>query len=100
MHFFYKEMHRNIGNVTIDLGEEIQFNCIRINEKLRRSGQQVKAFSVEIWENDAWREISRSTTIGARKILVFPAVNAQKVRVNILSAKGNVTLSEIQIFNW
>lgn len=96
--FFMPKTDGAVGAAEIDLGEKRSFNCVRVSEKLRRSGQSVKSFSVEILEGDAWREVARSTTIGARKVLMFPAVDAQKLRVSILTAKGTVSLSEIQVF--
>lgn len=89
----------SLGFAELDLGAEKSFNCVKINERIRRTGQNVKAFSVEILEAGQWREVIRSTTIGARKILVFPVVTAQKVRIKLLAAKGPAALSEVQIFN-
>jgi len=95
---FSAKKGQNVGEIEIDLGELLEFNCLKINEKLDKYGQSVKSFSRAVWEDGKWREVTRSTTIGARKILLFPKLKAQKVRLNILDAKGPVAISEIQLF--
>jgi alpha-L-fucosidase len=87
-----------LGAVEIDLEAETSFNCVKLNEKVRRNGQQIKLFSIEILENNEWREIARSTTVGVRKMVTFPVVTTRKLRVKLLDAKGDVALGEIQVF--
>lgn len=87
------------GAVTVDLGEYKVFNCVKIFEDSKRFGQNVKEFKVEVWEDNIWRLVAKSTTIGARKILVFPRVRASKLKITILNSKNTTTLNEVQIFN-
>ncbi len=83
--------------LEIDLKKKKTFNALAVKEKIE-DGQQVKAFKIEILEGKKWREIARSTTIGARKILTFPEVKARKVRITILDAKAPPLISEVKIF--
>jgi alpha-L-fucosidase len=87
------------GAVTVDLGEATVFNCVKLCEDSRYFGQNVKDFKVEIWDDKGWQRVAHSTTIGARKILVFPRVRASKLRITILKSKNKVRLSEVQVFN-
>ncbi len=89
---------QNIGVIELELWAETTFNCLKVIEKVERYGQSVKSFSMEVWAQGAWKEVARTTTIGPRKILVFPAQTAQKLRLTILAAKGPVAISEIQLF--
>jgi alpha-L-fucosidase len=81
----------------VDLKKKKKFNALLIREKIA-DGQRVKAFKIEILEGKKWREIARSTTIGARKILTFPEVKARKVRISIFAAKAPPIISEVKIF--
>jgi alpha-L-fucosidase len=81
------------------LGEATVFNCVKLCEDSRYFGQNVKDFKVEIWDDKGWQRVAHSTTIGARKILVFPRVRASKLRITILKSKNKVRLSEVQVFN-
>jgi alpha-L-fucosidase len=62
-------------------------------------GQRIKIFSVEYWNGNAWQFVDRQTTIGYKRILRFPSVTAQKVRVKIEEALACPVLSTIAVFN-
>lgn len=85
--------------IVLDFQQETRFNCIKLTENIRRSGQRVKRFSVEKFENGEWTQILDSQTIGPRKILVFPETSATKIRVKILDAFDYCDLGEVQVFH-
>lgn len=82
----------------VDLKKKKKINTVIVREQIASGGQQIQAFKIEIKGKDGWREVARSTTIGARKILTFPEVKTRKVRIAVLAAKAPPALSEIQIF--
>jgi alpha-L-fucosidase len=57
-----------------------------------RWGQWVEAFAFDTWDGKDWVETARGTTIGWKKLLRFPAVTAEKVRVRILKTRGGPTI--------
>lgn len=87
-------------NVEIDMGEETEFNAVLLREKIERFGQRVEAFNISIWQDNDWREVARSTTIGNKKILTFPAVRAGRVRISIQAALAPPMLSEVQVYRF
>jgi len=74
------------------------FNRFMAREYIR-SGQRVKAFAVEAFFGGDWKEISRGTTIGYKRILRFPAVEATKVRFTITASKSCPVISGIGIYS-
>ncbi|MFA6404334.1 MAG: discoidin domain-containing protein, partial [Salinivirgaceae bacterium] len=86
------------ASLTIDLGDTIIFNRFMAQEYIRL-GQRVKAFTVEAFVDGVWKEITRGTTIGYKRILRFPSVNATKVRFNITGSKSCPVISNIGIYN-
>lgn len=94
-----KAGRNTLGAFEVDLNGDSTFNCIKLIETVRRTGQRVKSFSVEIWEKDSWKEIAKSTTIGPRKILRFPTVKTSKVRVVINESIGFASIGEIQLYH-
>jgi alpha-L-fucosidase len=70
-----------------DLGGPKIFNVAMIREDLRR-GQRIESFALDAWDRKGWREIAKGTTIGWKKLLRFPAVEADKIRVRILKSRG------------
>ena len=86
------------ASLTIDLREPTRFNRFLVQESTRL-GQRVKAFSIEVWVDGSWHEIAEATTIGYKRILRFPSVEARKVRFNIADSKCSPVIANIGIYN-
>jgi len=79
--------NEHTGSFTIDLGKVQTIKYIVLQEYIRL-GQRVKAFTVEVWNNNAWQTIAQATTIGYKRILPVTPVQAGKIRVRITDAKA------------
>jgi alpha-L-fucosidase len=86
------------ASMTIDLGKPTLFNRFLVQEYIRL-GQRVKAFTVEALVDENWKEMAKATTIGYKRILRFPSVNATKVRFTITDSKSCPLISNIGIYN-
>ena len=86
------------ASLTIDLGRPAFFNRFMVQEYIRL-GQRVKAFTLEAFIDGNWKEIANATTIGYKRILRFPGVNASRVRFNITDSKSCPVISNIGIYN-
>jgi len=80
------------ADLEFDFGEERTFDCVTIQENIEY-GQRVEQFSLEIWRNDRWREVTRSTTIGYKRMLRFSPQTTSKVRFRILQSRGTPAIS-------
>ncbi len=86
------------ASLTIDFGRPTAFNRFLAQEHIRL-GQRVKAFKLEaLMENGTWKELDQQTTIGYKRILVFPTVTATKLRFTVLNAKSNPVISNIGVY--
>jgi alpha-L-fucosidase len=61
-------------------------------------GQNVQKYSIEAWQNGSWEPVFSGFAIGHKKIDSFPAVTAERVRLNILSSAGTARIREFQLF--
>jgi alpha-L-fucosidase len=86
------------ASLTIDLGKPTLFNRFLAQEYIRL-GQRVKAFTVEAFVEGEWKEVAKGTTVGYKRIVRFPSVNASKVRFNITTSKACPLISNIGIYN-
>jgi len=86
------------ASIEVDLGSKKTFNRVLIQEYIPL-GQRVKAFSIEYWDGTEWKFVDRQTTIGYKRILRFPAIEAQKVRINIEESLACPVLNAIEIYN-
>jgi alpha-L-fucosidase len=85
-------------SLTIDFAKPTTFNRFLVQEYIR-SGQRVKAFTLEALVNGNWKELAKATTIGFKRILSFPPVSTTKVRFNITGSKACPLISNIGIYN-
>ncbi len=86
------------ASLTIDLAKPTTFNRFLAQEYIRL-GQRVKAFTLEALVDGSWKEVASATTIGYKRILVFPSVTATKIRFNITDAKACPVISNIGVYN-
>jgi alpha-L-fucosidase len=86
------------ASLTIDLGKPTLFNRFMAQEYIRL-GQRVKSYTIEALIDGNWKEVSKATTIGYKRILRFPSVKATKVRFSITDSKSCPVISNIGIYN-
>ena len=79
------------------LGAEIVFNRAVLQEAITE-GQRIENFVLDVKQDNEWKEIAKGTTIGYKKILRFPDVKAQQVRVRITQSRLNPTLSNFGLY--
>jgi alpha-L-fucosidase len=87
-----------ISSLTIAFEKPTLFNRFMVQEYIRL-GQRVKSFTVEAFIDGSWKEVVKGTTIGYKRILRFPGVEATKVRFSITDSKGSPVISNIGIYN-
>jgi alpha-L-fucosidase len=90
----------NTGSITIDLGGELYFDIVSVQEYIPL-GQRVSKFSVEVFSNGTWQPFGQQDsqqTIGHKALVRDKAVNASKVRVTILESKAEPVINEIGVF--
>ena len=86
------------ASLTIKLKKPTVFNRFLVQETIRL-GQRVKTFTIEAQIGGTWKEVSRGTTIGYKRILRFPSITAQTIRFNITDSKSSPVISNIAIYN-
>jgi len=70
---------------------------IRLEENLAL-GQRVRAFAVQARVAGTWQHSTGGTTIGARRVLVQPAVALDALRVNLPDTREAPTLASVELF--
>jgi alpha-L-fucosidase len=80
------------ASLTYTLAAPATFNVARLQEHIA-SGQRVEAFALDVPDGAGWREVARSTVIGAQRLLRFPDVTAAAVRVRFLAYRIRPSLA-------
>jgi alpha-L-fucosidase len=83
--------------VTIKFGRPKKINCIALQENFR-NGQRVEKFALDASVRGEWKQINEGTTIGYKRLLKFPEVAADAIRLRILSSRDCPEISEIAVY--
>ena len=78
----------------MDLQGEVSVGRVVIDEG---NWDRVIRFELQVHQSGRWTTVAQGESIGARKTLVFEAVNTGKVRLNILEATEVPTILEIEV---
>jgi alpha-L-fucosidase len=74
------------------------FNTLRIREDIAK-GQRVESFTLEAFAEGHWMKIAEGTTIGYNRLLKFPAMTAEKIRITISSTRKTARICEVGLFH-
>lgn len=85
------------GN-RVELNQSKPINAVLVREDVRK-GQHVEKFDIEVKKGKNWTKVAEGTTIGNKRILRFPDVIADSLRVNIKESRGKNYLSSIEAYN-
>ena len=94
------------GNVTlVEFQKPTPFNRFVAEEDIRQ-GQRVKKFSLEAFVDEKWQPLKDAlvengdglTTIGHRRIVCFPTVNATKLRFTVTDSKAEPIIKRTSVY--
>lgn len=85
------------ASITLRFEQPTAVNRLLLQERIAL-GQRIQQFSVSALRDGTWTELDRQTTIGYKRILRFPTVQAEAIRIEILAAKGPPAISGIGLF--
>jgi len=84
------------ASLEIDFQESVMVNAMLIREYIRL-GQRICAFTIEAMMGEEYQEVATGTTVGNRRIVKFPMVETDKLRIN-LDAKAPPVISTIEVY--
>lgn len=82
------------GWLEVDLLSEQTIEGVTIVEN---SFPRTLAFAVEVERGGVWKKIAEGKVVGKEQRLMFPAVKARLLRLNILKASGEPTINEFYV---
>jgi alpha-L-fucosidase len=85
------------ATLEIDLGRRATFDRVMLQEQFAQ-GQRVERFALQRWDGQDWKPIVEATTIGHKRLLRFPEVTTDRVRIRILDSRDCPTLREFGLF--
>lgn len=76
----------NIGFCVIELAEDIS------------KGQRIEKFEIQALQDGNWNTIAEGTTIGYKRLLRIEQTQAEKIRLNITSARSGFNIKHLRLY--
>ena len=84
--------------LTLDFDRDVTFSVARLREHLPL-GQRIESTIVDSWQNGAWVEFGRATSIGNCRLIRGPKTKTTRVRLRITQAAVCPAISEFGLFS-
>lgn len=76
------------------LKPKARINVVMLQEDIRR-GQRVEAFKVEALTSEGWTEVAQGTTVGYKRLLRFPTIEAKALRVTLTASRLKANIAKV-----
>jgi alpha-L-fucosidase len=83
--------------VAVELARPVTVDRVLAGERIEL-GQRVRAFAVEARVEGAWRTVAEGTTIGRKRIVRFPGVRADAVRLAVRDARACLAIARLSAY--
>lgn len=81
----------------VKIAKPLTVNCVVVKEAIQ-SGQKVKSFTVRLKKSGEIVKEIEATTVGRKRILSFPVVEADAIELTVTDAKSKPSLTEISAY--
>ena len=81
--------------IEVVLPKAIKINRFLVQEDVKTSGERVSKHALDAWVDGDWQEVASATNIGFKRILRFPEVTTNKLRLRILESRFIPVLQHI-----
>jgi len=86
------------ASLEMDLKTAKTFDIISLQEYIPL-GQRIEAYTIEVFENNAWKKVYEGSSIGAKRLVKLDSpVTTDKVKIHITKSPVCITLSEIGLY--
>ncbi len=89
----FEVLDKENAELVLSTKAPITFNRLVLQEAIATHGERVEQHALDAWINNEWQEIAVSTNIGYKRILRFPEVTTNKVRVRFLQSRWYPAIS-------
>ena len=91
----YVFLKKKNKEIVLTTKEPQTINRIMIQEAVATHSERVEKHAVDAWIGNQWVEVAAATNIGYKRILRFPEVTTNKIRVRVLEWRMNPAISHV-----
>ncbi len=91
----YLLLGKNKREIVVTLPVPATINRLMLQEAIATHSERVEQHAVDAWIDNQWKEIAAATNIGYKRILRFPEVTTNKIRIRVLESRLDPAISHI-----
>lgn len=81
--------------VVISLPTPITINRVAVREPIADRGERIDSLILEAWTDGAWHTVATAPNVGFRRILRFPDVTTDRLRIRVESSRLEPYIADI-----
>ncbi len=86
--------------LTIALGAPVTINRLMLQEPVADHSERIEALAVDAWADGEWKEIATCTNVGFKRILRFPDVTTDSLRIRVTASRALPYLAEAGAYRY
>ncbi len=88
-------LNRTSREIVISTPEAVTVNRLMLCESITTHSERVERHAVDAFIDGGWKEIAQSSNIGYKRILRFPDVTTDRIRIRILESRLDPAISHV-----
>ena len=97
--YWISKRNLKTGTIELTLSKKSTFDVAMLMEEIL-VGQRIEKFHIDYWTGNKWKKFTEGTTIGYKRLLRFPAIKTDRVRLVIEKSRLNPTISNFGLFKF
>ncbi len=85
-------------SIIVAVPRPVKINRLMLQEAIATHSERVEKHAVDAWLDGQWKEIAAATNIGYKRILRFPDVTTNRLRVRVLESRLSPAISSISAY--
>ena len=86
------------ASINYDFKTPVTFDRVVTMEWLN-GGQRVQKYDIQVKNETGWHKLVEGTSVGHKKIDIFPRVTGSQIRMRILSATDHPVIRDFQVYD-
>ncbi|MFN3241702.1 MAG: alpha-L-fucosidase [Planctomycetota bacterium] len=88
----------DVRNGEVHFDEPVTVDLFDLREDVGNRGQRIEEFSIDVLDGSHWREWTRGTTVGFRRLLRTDAITSKAFRFRVERSRGDAAIASFGLY--
>lgn len=86
--------------IVVNLGSPMTINRLMLQEPVADHSERIESLAVDAWAGGEWKEVATCTNVGFKRILRFPDVTTDRLRIRVTASRALPYLAEAGAYRY